>query len=92
MYTKLLKIFAEVLIVLSMMLLIFESMTSILSGILCQNLCHERYISSIELQIVDFSCTFNTEMYLHFSLVLFLILGIMLNVLSTKVSIAEENQ
>jgi len=92
MYTKLLKIFSELLIVLSMMLLIFESMTSILSGILCQNLCPERYVSSIELQIVDLSCTFNTDMYLNFSLVLFLIFGIMLNMLSTKVSITEENQ
>jgi hypothetical protein len=92
MYTKLLKIFAELLIVLSMLLLIFESMTSILSRVLCRNLCHEHYVSTIEPKIVDLSCSFNTDMYLNFSLVLFLILGIMLNVLSTKVSIAEENQ
>jgi Sec-independent protein secretion pathway component TatC len=91
MYKKLLKIFAVLVIVFSMLLLIFESMTSILSTILCQKFCPEHYIASFEPKIVDLSCAFDTDKYLNFSLILLLIFGIILNVLSSeKILIPEK--
>jgi len=91
-YTKLLKIFAGLLIVFSTLLLIFESMTGLLSQIVCQKFCGESYAPSIELRIVDFSCVFDTDRYLGFSLVLLLIFGIMLNVLSSRKTVSEVSQ
>ena len=92
MYRKVLKFFALLLMFLSMLLLIFESMTGLLSQILCQKLCGETHAPSIELRIVDLSCVFDTDRYLGFSLVLLLIFGIMLNVLSSRKTVAEVSQ
>jgi len=90
MYKKLFKIFAVLLMVFSMILLIFESLTGILSLVLCQKLC-PHYVVSSEPQIVDYSCGFNTDMYLNFSLVLLFIFGIVLNILSFREVVAVES-
>ena len=92
MYRKVVKFFAVVLMFFSMLLLIFESVTGLLSQILCQKFCGETYTSSIEPHIVDLSCVFNTDRYLGFSLVLLLVFGIMLNVLSSKKTVSEASQ
>jgi Sec-independent protein secretion pathway component TatC len=83
-YRKLLKIFAGLMIFFSILLLIFESMTNILSTVLCHKFCPEQYIASLEPKIMDPSCLFDTDMYLNFSIILLLIFGIILNVLSSK--------
>ena len=92
MYRKVVKFFAVVLMFFSMLLLIFEIMTGLLSQILCQKFCGETYTPSIEPRIVDLSCVFDTDRYLGFSLVLLLVLGIMLNVLSSRKTVAEVSQ
>ena len=92
MYRKMVKSFAVLLMFFSMLLLVFESVTGMLSQILCQKFCGEIYTSSIEPRIIDLSCMFNTDRYLGFSLVLLLLFGIILNVLSAKVFISKENQ
>ena len=92
MYRKVVRFFAVLLMFFSMLLLIFESMTGLLSQILCQKFCGEIYTSSIEPRIVDFSCVFNTDRYLGFTLVLLLVFGIMLKVLSSRKTVSEASQ
>ena len=92
MFKKLLKIFTILLMFLSILLLIFESMTGVLSQILCQKFCGKSYIPSIEPQITDIACKFNTDMYLGFTLVLLVVLSIVMNVLSSREPVTEENQ
>ena len=92
MYRKMVKFFALLLMFFSMSLLVFESMTGLLSQILCQKFCGESYAPSIEPRIVDYSCVFDTDRYLGFTLVLLLVFGIMLNVLSSKKTVSEASQ
>ncbi len=90
MLKKLFKVFALLLTFTSILILLFEGMTGVLSSILCQKLCRESYASLIEPKIVDLSCGFNVDRYLGFSLVLMLVIGILLNVLSSRVSVSQK--
>ena len=89
MYRKLIKLFAGVVVVFALILLIFESMTNILSRILCHEFCQDQYIASLEPKIMDLSCTFNTDMYLNFTLILLFVFGIIVNVLSAQELVDE---
>lgn len=74
----------------SILLFFFESMTGLLSHMLCQKLCGEHYVSSIEPTIVDLSCGFHAELYLYFSLILTFVFGMVVNILLSRRTVEEQ--
>jgi len=78
-------------VLLSILIFMFENTTGILSWELCQKLCGERYPASIEPKVVDHSCVFHADMYLSISLVLLFVSGLVLNVLTSRKPVTEEN-
>ena len=91
MYKKLLRTFAVMMIISSMTLLFFENMTGVPSRLLCEELCGKSYLPPLEPKIVDTSCSFRTDMYLSFSLVLLFVFGMVITILLGRRSVVEQN-
>lgn len=91
MYRKLLRTFAIMMIISSMTFLLFENMTGVPSRLLCEELCGKSYLPLLEPKIVDTSCSFRTDMYLSFSLVLLFVFGMVTTILLGRRSVVEQN-
>ena len=91
MYKKLLRTFAIMMIISSITFLLFENMTGVPSRLLCEELCGKNYLPPLEPKIVDTSCSFQTDMYLSFSLVLLFVIGMVITILLGRRSVIEQN-
>ena len=78
-------------IISSMTLLFFENMTGVPSRLLCEEVCGKSYLLPLEPKIVDTSCSFRTDMYLSFSLVLLFVFGMVITILLGRRSVVEQN-
>ena len=78
------------LIVLSLLIWIFERLTTVPSTMIGKLICGESYMQAVNGKVGDMSCGFNTDMHLSFSLVLLLVLGVILTVLSKKQAALEQ--
>ncbi len=81
---------AKWLIALSILTWIFERLTTVPSAIIGKLICGDSYMQAVDGKVGDMSCGFNTDMYLSFSLVIFLVLGVILTVSSKKQATWEE--
>ena len=91
MYRKLLRTFAIMMIISSITFLLFENITGVLSRLLCEEVCGKSYLPVLEPKIVDTSCSFRTDMYLSFSLVLLFVFGMVTAILLGRRSVVEQN-
>jgi hypothetical protein len=80
------KTFAKILIVTTLLLWIFERVTSMLSDTLGKWLYGEKYMQPVDGYVGDRSYGFNTDMYLSLTLIVLFILGIILYIKAGKSS------
>jgi len=70
--------------VISLLVLIVDRMTGLISTFIGKQICGDQYMCPVEGVVCDRSCGFNTDMYLAFFLVLVLLIGIALIISSQK--------
>ncbi|WP_067332122.1 hypothetical protein [Sulfurovum riftiae] len=87
---KLQKAFAKILIVTTLLLWIFERMTSVLSDALGKWLYGEKYMQPVDGYVGDRSYGFNTDMHLSLLLIVLFILGMVLYISSKKDTVSEK--
>jgi len=78
------KIFAILLMVVTLLVLLFERTTGKLSDLLGKWLCGSRYMQAVNGHIGDESCGFNTDMHLSLLLIILFTLGVVLYIISRK--------
>lgn len=61
-----------------------ERVTKLISTFLGKLICGDQYLSAVDGVVGDFSCGFNTDMYLAVALLIIFILGILLVISSKK--------
>jgi len=85
------KMIGKILIISSVLLWILERLTNIISTLLGKLICGESYMNPVNGEVGDLSCGFNTDMHLSFTLVIFLIIGLILYISSFNQHISQDN-
>ena len=78
------KVFAMLLMVVTLLVFLFERTTGKLSDLLGKWQCGSRYMQAVNGHIGDESCGFNTDMHLSLLLIILFMLGVILYIVSRK--------